>query len=66
MRLTHAVERNAAPLPRGWNPNGAAAQELEIAKQVQASCFPSRSLLKTLEYAGLVFSAQSRGIIMTS
>src|SRR5213078_177649 len=54
--VTHAVEAQRRALAEKLESERRAAQEIEIAKQVQARLFP-RTLprLKTLEYAGLGF-----------
>jgi serine phosphatase RsbU (regulator of sigma subunit)/catechol 2,3-dioxygenase-like lactoylglutathione lyase family enzyme len=60
--VTHAVEAQRRALAERLESERRAAQELEIAKQVQARLFPqSQPALKTLEYAGLCIQARKVG-----
>ena len=60
--VTHAVEAQRRALAEKLESDRRAAQELEIAKQVQARLFPqSQPPLKTLEYAGLCIQARKVG-----
>ncbi len=60
--VTHAVEAQRRALSEKLESERRAAQEIEIAKQVQARLFPqSQPPLKTLEYAGLCIQARKVG-----
>ena len=60
--VTHAVEAQRRALADRLDTERRAAQEIEIAKQVQARLFPqSQPPLKTLEYAGLCMQARKVG-----
>ncbi len=60
--VTHAVEAQRRALAGRLESERRAAQEIEIAKQVQARLFPqSQPPLKTLEYAGLCIQARKVG-----
>jgi phosphoserine phosphatase RsbU/P len=60
--VTHAVEGQRRALAERLESERRAAQELEIAKQVQARLFPQTlPPLKTLEYAGLCIQARKVG-----
>jgi serine phosphatase RsbU (regulator of sigma subunit)/catechol 2,3-dioxygenase-like lactoylglutathione lyase family enzyme len=60
--VTHAVEAQRRALAEKLESERRAAQEIEIAKQVQAGLFPqSQPPLKTLEYAGLCIQARKVG-----
>src|SRR6266581_5731165 len=60
--VTHAVEAQRRALAERLDTERRAAQEIEIAKQVQARLFPqSQPPLKTLEYAGLCMQARKVG-----
>jgi serine phosphatase RsbU (regulator of sigma subunit) len=60
--VTHAVEAQRRTLAERLESERRAAQEIEIAKQVQARLFPqSQPALKTLEYAGLCIQARKVG-----
>ena len=60
--VTHAVEAQRRLLAERLESERRAAQELEIAKQVQARLFPqSQPPSKTLEYAGLCIQARKVG-----
>jgi phosphoserine phosphatase RsbU/P len=60
--VTHAVEAQRRALAERLESERRAAQELEIAKQVQARLFPQTlPPLKTLEYAGLCIQARKVG-----
>src|SRR2546422_3119027 len=60
--VTHAVEAQRRALAGRLESERRAAQELEIAKQVQARLFPQTlPPLKTLEYAGLCIQARKVG-----
>jgi serine phosphatase RsbU (regulator of sigma subunit)/catechol 2,3-dioxygenase-like lactoylglutathione lyase family enzyme len=60
--VTHAVEAQRRALAEKLESERRAAQEIEIAKQVQARLFPqSQPALKTLEYAGLCIQARKVG-----
>jgi serine phosphatase RsbU (regulator of sigma subunit)/catechol 2,3-dioxygenase-like lactoylglutathione lyase family enzyme len=60
--VTHAVEAQRRVLAERLESERRAAQELEIAKQVQARLFPQTlPPLKTLEYAGLCIQARKVG-----
>jgi len=60
--VTHAVEAQRRALAERLEFERRAAQELEIAKQVQARLFPQTSPpLKTLEYAGVCIQARKVG-----
>ena len=60
--VTHAVEAQRRALSERLEFERRAAQEIEIAKQVQARLFPqSQPALKTLEYAGLCIQARKVG-----
>jgi serine phosphatase RsbU (regulator of sigma subunit) len=60
--VTHAVEAQRRALAERQESERRAAQEIEIAKQVQARLFPqSQPPLKTLEYAGLCIQARKVG-----
>jgi serine phosphatase RsbU (regulator of sigma subunit)/catechol 2,3-dioxygenase-like lactoylglutathione lyase family enzyme len=60
--VTHAVEAQRRALAERLESERRAAQELEIAKQVQARLFPqSQPPSKTLEYAGLCIQARKVG-----
>jgi len=60
--VTHAVEAQRRALAEKLESERRAAQEIEIAKQVQARLFPqSQPPLKTLEYAGICIQARKVG-----
>jgi serine phosphatase RsbU (regulator of sigma subunit)/catechol 2,3-dioxygenase-like lactoylglutathione lyase family enzyme len=60
--VTHAVEAQRRALAERQESERRAAQEIEIAKQVQARLFPqSQPPLNTLEYAGLCIQARKVG-----
>jgi serine phosphatase RsbU (regulator of sigma subunit) len=60
--VTHAVEAQRRALAERLEFERRAAQELEIAKQVQARLFPQTSPpLNTLEYAGICIQARKVG-----
>jgi len=60
--VTHAVEAQRRALAERQESELRAAQEIEIAKQVQARLFPqSQPPLNTLEYAGLCIQARKVG-----
>jgi serine phosphatase RsbU (regulator of sigma subunit) len=60
--VTHAVEAQRRALAGRLESERRAAQEIEIAKQVQAGLFPqTQPPLKTLEYAGLCIQARKVG-----
>jgi serine phosphatase RsbU (regulator of sigma subunit) len=60
--VTHAVEAHRRALSERLEAERRAAQEIEIAKQVQARLFPQTlPPLKTLEYAGLCIQARKVG-----
>jgi serine phosphatase RsbU (regulator of sigma subunit)/catechol 2,3-dioxygenase-like lactoylglutathione lyase family enzyme len=60
--VTHAVEAQRRALAERQESERRAAQELEIAKQVQAGLFPQTlPPLKTLEYAGICIQARKVG-----
>src|SRR5713101_261644 len=60
--VTHAVEAQRRALAGRLESERRAAQEIEIAKQVQARLFPNpQPPLKTLEYAGLCIQARKVG-----
>jgi len=60
--VTHAVEAQRRALAERLESERRAAQELEIAKQVQAGLFPQTlPPLKTLEYAGVCIQARKVG-----
>lgn len=60
--LTRSVEAQRQALARKYEADRRAAQEIEIAKQVQARLFPQiRPQTKTLEYAGLCLQARDVG-----
>ena len=60
--VTHAVEAQRRALAEKIESERRAAQEIEIAKQVQARLFPQTlPPLKTLEYAGLCIQARKVG-----
>jgi serine phosphatase RsbU (regulator of sigma subunit) len=60
--VTQAVEAQRRVLSERLESERRAAQEIEIAKQVQARLFPqSQPPLKTLEYAGLCIQARKVG-----
>ncbi|OLB40106.1 MAG: hypothetical protein AUH11_02725 [Acidobacteria bacterium 13_2_20CM_57_17] len=60
--VTHAVEAQRRALAEKMESERRAAQEIEIAKQVQARLFPQTlPPLKTLEYAGLCIQARKVG-----
>ncbi len=60
--VTHAVEAQRRALSERQESERRAAQELEIAKQVQAGLFPQTlPPLKTLEYAGICIQARKVG-----
>ncbi len=60
--VTHAVEAQRRAIAERLESERRAAQELEIAKQVQARLFPQTSPpLKTLEYAGICHQARQVG-----
>jgi phosphoserine phosphatase RsbU/P len=60
--VTQAVEAQRRALSERLESDRRAAQEIEIAKQVQAGLFPqSQPPLKTLEYAGLCIQARKVG-----
>src|SRR5258708_25695834 len=60
--VTHAVEAQRRTIALKQESERRAAQELEIAKQVQAGLFPKTlPRLKTLEYAGICIQARKVG-----
>jgi serine phosphatase RsbU (regulator of sigma subunit)/catechol 2,3-dioxygenase-like lactoylglutathione lyase family enzyme len=60
--VTHAVEAQRRATAQKVESERRAAQELEIAKQVQARLFPQRwPPLRTLEYAGICIQARKVG-----
>lgn len=60
--VTHAVEAHRRAMMQKLEVERRAAQELEIAKQVQARLFPqSRPSARTLEYAGMCLQARQVG-----
>ena len=60
--VTHAVEAQRRAIAERLESERRAAQEIEIAKQVQARLFPQTSPpLKTLEYAGICHQARQVG-----
>ena len=60
--VTHAVEAQRRAIAERLETERRAAQELDIAKQVQARLFPqTRPTLKTLEYAGICRQARQVG-----
>jgi serine phosphatase RsbU (regulator of sigma subunit) len=60
--VTHALEAQRLAVAQKREFERRSAQELEIAKQVQARLFPQRPPpLKTLEYAGICFQARQVG-----
>lgn len=60
--VTHAVEAQRRAIVEKLDVERRSAQELEIAKQVQARLFPQRRPpLKTLEYAGICHQARQVG-----
>jgi len=60
--VTHAVEARRRAMAEKLEAERRAAQELEIAKQVQARLFPqSQPVLRTLEYAGICIPARKVG-----
>jgi serine phosphatase RsbU (regulator of sigma subunit)/catechol 2,3-dioxygenase-like lactoylglutathione lyase family enzyme len=60
--VTHALEAQRRGVAQRQESERRSAQELEIAKQVQARLFPqSPPSLKTLEYAGICFQARQVG-----
>jgi serine phosphatase RsbU (regulator of sigma subunit)/catechol 2,3-dioxygenase-like lactoylglutathione lyase family enzyme len=60
--LTRTVETQRGALAKKMESERRAAQELEIAKQVQARLFPQvRPEVRTLEYAGLCIQARQVG-----
>jgi serine phosphatase RsbU (regulator of sigma subunit) len=60
--VTHAIESHRRALAEKLEAERRAAQELEIAKQVQARLFPQTCpALKTLEFAGLCLPARHVG-----
>jgi phosphoserine phosphatase RsbU/P len=60
--LTRSVESQRRALAQKYEAERRAAQEIEIAKQVQARLFPQiRPEAKTLEYAGLCLQARQVG-----
>ena len=60
--LTQSVEAQRRRLAQKYEAERRAAQEIEIAKQVQARLFPQiRPEVKTLEYAGLCLQARQVG-----
>src|SRR5947208_17092100 len=60
--VTHAVEAQRRAIAEKLETERRAAQEIEIAKQVQARLFPQTlPPLKTLEYAGLCIQARKVG-----
>ena len=60
--LTRSVESQRRALAQKYEAERPAAQEIEIAKQVQARLFPQiRPETKTLEYAGLCLQARQVG-----
>src|SRR5262249_35385828 len=60
--LTRGVEAKRQALARQYEAERRAAQEIEIAKQVQARLFPQvHPEVKTLEYAGLCLQARQVG-----
>src|SRR6266536_1098739 len=62
VRRTHALEAQRRAIAEKMESERRAAQELEIAKQVQARLFPQTlPLLRTLEYAGTCIQARKVG-----
>jgi serine phosphatase RsbU (regulator of sigma subunit)/catechol 2,3-dioxygenase-like lactoylglutathione lyase family enzyme len=60
--VTHAVEAHRRAIVQKQESERRAAQEIEIAKQVQARLFPqTQPPLKTLEYAGVCIQARKVG-----
>src|SRR3989442_8479999 len=60
--VTHALEAQRRAIAEKMESERRAAQELEIAKQVQARLFPQTlPLLRTLEYAGTCIQARKVG-----
>jgi serine phosphatase RsbU (regulator of sigma subunit) len=60
--VTHALEMQRQAQAEKWEAERRLAQELEIAKQVQARLFPRESpSLRTLEYAGVCIQARQVG-----
>ncbi|HKV63430.1 MAG TPA: SpoIIE family protein phosphatase [Candidatus Acidoferrum sp.] len=60
--VTHAVEAHRRAIVQKQETERRAAQEIEIAKQVQARLFPqTQPPLKTLEYAGVCIQARKVG-----
>ncbi len=60
--VTHAVEAHRRTVAQKQESERRAAQEIEIAKQVQAGLFPqTQPPLKTLEYAGICIQARKVG-----
>jgi serine phosphatase RsbU (regulator of sigma subunit)/catechol 2,3-dioxygenase-like lactoylglutathione lyase family enzyme len=60
--VTHAVEEQRRNFAQKQESERRAAQEIEIAKQVQARLFPqTQPPLKTLEYAGVCIQARKVG-----
>jgi serine phosphatase RsbU (regulator of sigma subunit) len=60
--VTHAVEAQRRAVAKKQEAERRSAQELEIAKQVQARLFPqSQPALRTLEYAGICIQARKVG-----
>ena len=60
--VTHAVETQRRTIAQKQESERRAAQEIEIAKQVQAGLFPQTlPPLKTLEYAGICIQARKVG-----
>jgi len=60
--VTHAVEAQRRAVAEKQEAERRSAQELEIAKQVQARLFPqSQPVLRTLEYAGICIQARKVG-----
>jgi serine phosphatase RsbU (regulator of sigma subunit) len=60
--ITHAVEAQRRAAAQKLDAERRAAQELEIAKSVQARLFPQKMpVLKTLEYAGVCHQARQVG-----
>jgi serine phosphatase RsbU (regulator of sigma subunit)/catechol 2,3-dioxygenase-like lactoylglutathione lyase family enzyme len=60
--VTHALEAQRRAVAAKQESERRSAQELEIAKQVQARLFPQRPPpLQTLEYAGICFQARQVG-----
>ena len=60
--VTHAVEAQRKAVAEKQEGERRSAQELEIAKQVQARLFPqSQPALRTLEYAGICIQARKVG-----